>query len=210
MKSESLHRNIWKSLIIVIVLALLGGGLMGLRAKKHQSTTYTAKTNIVISHDLNSIHKTSDGQDNVVNADLNMMPTYEEIAKNTTVSKQARQYLSAKIRKDYSTSDINSAIDAKAHPQSLVLTLKATTKSKNDSVAIANASAKAFVKELPKVQPGVGNVKIVNSAEKNDTSSKTSPSIKKHAAVGIALGGLVGLVISFVFITSKELNSQRK
>lgn len=210
MKSESLHKNIWKSLIIVIALALIGGGLMGIRAKRHQTTTYTAKTNIVISHDLNNIRKTSDGQDNVVNADLNMMPTYEEIAKNVTISKYARQYLSPKMKKEYSLSDINSSIDAKTHPQSLVLTLEATTKSKKDSVTIANASAKAFVKELPKVQPGVGNVKVLSRAVMSDTSSKTSPSIKKHSAVGIALGGLIGLIISFVFITSKELSSKGK
>ncbi|QLQ60882.1 chain-length determining protein [Limosilactobacillus reuteri] len=204
MKSETLYRNFWKSLLIIIVLAILGGGIMGIRAKRHQSTTYTAKTNIVISHDLKINDNKS--QDNIVNADLSMMPTYEEIAKNMTVSKEARQYLSSKMKKDYSQNDINSAIDAKTQPQSLVLTLEATTKSKEDSVTIANASAKAFVKELPKVQPGVENVRIVDKATKSDTSSKTSPSIKKHVAVGVALGGLVGLIISFVFITSKEFN----
>ncbi len=211
MKLVSLQKNILKSLVIVIVLAILGGSLMGVHAQKKQLTTYTARTNIIVSHDLNNVsnENTDDGQ-TIVNADLNMMPTYEDIAKNITISKQAKKYLPLKVRKEYSLDDINNAVDAKTRPQSLVLTMEATTKSKYDSVEIANASARAFIKELPKVQTGVNNVRIIDKATKLNTTSKTSPSVKKYVAVGIALGGLIGLIISFMFITSKEFNSTRK
>ena len=211
MKLKSLRKNVLKSLVIVIVLAILGGGLMGFHAKRSQTTTYTTKTNIIVSHDLNNVsnENTNDGQ-TIVNADLNMMPTYEDIAKNITISKQAKKYLPLKVRKEYSLDDINNAVNAKTRPQSLVLTMEATTKSKYDSVEIANSSAKAFIKELPKVQTGVNNVRIIDKATKLNTTSKTSPSVKKYVAVGIALGGLIGLIISFMFITSKEFNSTRK
>lgn len=208
---DEMVKKVWKSLLIIVVLAIIGGGIMGLLAKKRQSTSYTASTSVMISHNLNENRNLrSDSQNNMVNADLGMMPTYETVAKNMAVSDEAHKLLPKKVRKHYSKEDINSDVDAKSKPQSLVLDIHATTGSQKDSVALANASAKAFKKVLPRVQAGAGNIRIVNKATKDTVTSKTSPSVKKYAAVGIALGGLVGLIISFAAITSKNFISRRK
>lgn len=207
---SELVKKVWKSLVVIIIFALIGGIGMGILAKKHQTTTYTAETSVIISHNLEENRHIKDAQDSMVNADMNMMPTYESIAKNTTTADEAHKLLPKKIKKNYSVSDVDNAITAQTKPQSLVMNIRAESKSSKDSIAIANASAKALKEELPKLQSGVGHIRVVNKANENTVSSKTSPSIKKHAVVGIVLGGLVGLIVSFVAISYKEFIAKRK
>lgn len=207
---SELIRKVWKSLVVIIIFALIGGLGMGILAKKHQTTTYTAGTGVLISHNLEENRQAKNPDDSMVNGDMNMMPTYESIAKNTATAKEAHKFLPKKLKKKYSVSDIDSAITAQIKPQSLVMNIQAEGKSSKDAVIIANAAAKALKKELPRLQSGVGNIRIVDKASKDTVSSKTSPSVKKHTAVGIVLGGLVGLIISFVMITYKDFIAKRK
>lgn len=207
---SELIKKVWKSLAVIVIFALIGGFGMGILAKKHQTTTYTAETSVIISHNLEENRHIRDAQDDMVNADMNMMPTYESIAKNMATANEAHKLLSKKLKKSYSVSDIDNAVTAQIKPQSLVMNIRAESKSSNDSIAIANVSAKALKEELPKLQSGVGHIRIVNRASKNTVSSKTSPSIKKHAVVGMVLGGLVGLIISFVVVSYKEFIAKRK
>lgn len=207
---SELIRKVWKSLAVIIIFALIGGLGMGILAKKHQTTTYTAETSVLISHNLEENRQIKSPDNSMVNADMNMMPTYESIAKNTATANEAHKLLPKKLKKNYSVGDIDSAITAQTKPQSLIMNIRAEGKSSRDAVIIANAAANALKKELPKLQSGVGNIRIVDRANKNTVSSKTSPSIKKHVAVGIVLGGLVGLIISFMMITYKDFIAKRK
>ncbi len=209
--AKELFQMFWKSVIFILVLAVLGGGAMGYRAKKQQHTTYTASQEIVISHNLNENSNSSDnGQDSITNADLNMMPTYAEITEDETISETAHKMLPKSIKKNYSVQDVNDAIRAVPHQQSLVLSIKAKTGSAKASVAIANATAKAVKKDLPKLQPGAGTVTLLAKPTTKSTTSETLPHAKKYAMVGAAMGGLIGIVISFVVITLKDLVKKRK
>lgn len=209
--AKELIQMFWKSVILILVLAVLGGGAMGYRAKKQQHTTYTASQEIVISHNLNENSNSSDnGQDSITNADLNMMPTYAKIAEDETISETAHKMLPKSIKKHYSVQDVNDAIRAVPHQQSLVLSIKAKAGSAKASVAIANATAKAVKKDLPKLQPGAGTVTLLAKLTTKSVTSETLPHAKKYAMVGAAMGGLIGIVISFVVITLKDLVKKRK
>lgn len=195
-----------KDICIVIILALLGGVFMGLDARHKKTTTYTATRSIVISHNVEKTLQSERGNtnDSIVNEDNNMMPTYKDIAENGTIAAAARKSLSKKMRSKYSSDDIKSAVHAKVTPQSLVMELKAQTGSRKDSVAIVNATAQAMQKQLPKLQPGSGKVTLLQKATVDSTTSETKPSVKKHAVVGLALGGLLGLIIVFVAETIRN------
>lgn len=216
MKNYSINELVkmfWKSIVLIIILALIGGGCLGYLAKKRQHTTYTATRSVVVTHNLNHYLRSNNNdnpQQNIVNIDQNMMPTYEEIAENERVTSGARKYLSKDMRAKYSTNDINDAISAKSYPQSLVLKIRAKTKSVNDSIALANATARSFKNELPDIQPGSGTVVLLAKANKNNVTSETTPHAKKYVAVGIALGGLVGIIISFATITIKDIARKNK
>ncbi|MBD5090841.1 MAG: chain-length determining protein [Lactobacillus sp.] len=203
---KELTKMAWKSLGAIVICAVIGGGLMGVYVKHKQTTTYTATRNVVITHDLNNIQANSDNPyDTRVNADLNMMPTYSDIAENREISVEAHKLLPKKLQKSYSADEINNAIRSESRPQSLVLLLKAKTNSAKDSVEIVNATARALRTQLPKLQPGAGNVVLLEKATTKSVDSNTTPGMKKYLAAGIALGGLLGILISFITITFKDI-----
>lgn len=203
-------KNMWhsygKGLIVVIIFALLGALALGGRAMKKKSTTYTASRQIVISHNITNNLSSNNNNSNtsIVAEDSNMMPTYKDIAENAVIANKARTYLSHSMRKKYSADDIKSSISAKVSQQSLVMDLKSKTKSSKDSVKIVNAVSRAMKNELPRLQPGSGRVTLLQKATNDDVSSETTPSVKKHAVVGFALGALLGLIIDFIVITIKN------
>lgn len=203
---KQLNSSFVKALIFTIILALIGGlGMFGL-AKHKQKTTYTAERYVLITHNMNETQNTiNDDNHSMTAEDLNMMPSYEDIVQNDLIAKRARKYLPKKIKKQYSISDISSTIKAKSKPQSLVLKISSRTSNENNSIAIANAVAKGFKDELPKLQPGAGQVHLLAKADKSSVNSETTPNKKKYVVVGVALGGLLGVIISFVIITWKKI-----
>lgn len=209
MKNNTLRKLIksyGKGFAVVVIFSLIGAVVMGGMAKKKKTTTYTATRQIVIAHNISRENRNSNNNSNnsIVNDDSNMMPTYKDIAENGIIASRARTYLSHSMKKKYSTDDIKDAISAKVSPQSLVMDLRAKTSSKKASAKIVNASARAMKKELPRLQPGSGHVTLLEKASANNTDSHSSPSIKKHAVVGFALGALLGLIIDFVVFTVKN------
>lgn len=195
-----------KSICVVIIFALIGAVAMGLDAKHKKSTTYTASRDIVIAHNITREFENSNNNNNdsLVAEDTNMMPTYKDIAKNRVIAVAAHKNLSKRDRAKYSVDDVNGAIDAEITPQSLVMKLKAQSGSAKESIAIANATAKAMKQKLPSLQPGAGRVTLLQKASSSDVTSKTTPSTKKYAVVGLALGGLLGIIVSFVVVTIKN------
>lgn len=203
---KKLTKTYGKGFLVVVVFAIIGALVMGGLAKKKKTTTYTATRQIVIAHNISRANRESNNNNNnsIVNDDSNMMPTYKDIAENGVIANKARTYLSHSMKKKYSADDIEDAMSAKVSPQSLVMDLKAKTSSDKASVKIVNATARAMKAELPRLQPGSGRVTLLEKATTKGVNSESSPSIKKHAVVGLALGALLGLIIDFVVVTIKN------
>ena len=85
------------------------------------------------------------------------------------------------------------------------MSLSVTTDNPKDAVKLVNAVAEGLKEKLPEIQPGAGSVKLMAKASKDDVKSITTPHTKKYAIVGLALGGLLGMIISFVAITWKKI-----
>lgn len=202
----NLVKMFWKSIILIFVLAICGGVIMGLIGKHKQSTTYTSTQSLLISHNVEQVVRHSnENQDPLMMADLNMMKTYSQIAESSEVITGAHKQLPKKIRKEYSINDMENAIKAKTHDQSLVLTISAKSSNKNASMEMSNAVSQTLKNNLNKYQPGSGTVHILTPNSKRNVSSETTPHLRKYVAVGVALGGIIGIVISFVAITLKDM-----
>ena len=102
--------------------------------------------------------------------------------------------------KSYSISprELASAVSVTTTTSSQVFTLSATAETPAKAQAIANAVAKEFKEQIPKIMD-VNNVTIVAEAPKG---TKSFPNVKMITAVGV----LAGLVISLLIIIIKDLS----
>lgn len=205
---KELTSMVWKSICLIICLAIICGLAMGLVAKHRQKTTYLSTRNVLISHNLTKYSSTitKDGQNiSIVTEDQNMMDTYKGIVNDNQILRATRKRLPKKLQKKYSVKDLSKVVNAKSKPQSLILSIKAETKSAKNSALIVNATADALKQQLPNIQPGVGRVVPLSRARKADAISITRPHTKKYVAVGVALGGLIGIIVSFCAVTFKNM-----
>ena len=198
----SVSKTFFKNLLVIIVCMILGGGCAGLYAKHKQTTTYSASTNVVIGHNLDK----NNYRNSTVMSDLNMMDTYEDQIKDPQVMRKAHSLLPKKLRHKYSVKDLTEDVHTSSEDHSLVMEIKATTSSANASAEIANSTAKAFKDEFKSMNPSSAEVKLLAPAKKQDATSKTSPSAKKYAVLGAALGVLVGMLIAFGWTSYKKFN----
>ncbi|AZA15434.1 exopolysaccharide biosynthesis protein [Lactobacillus delbrueckii subsp. lactis] len=97
-----------------------------------------------------------------------------------------------------SPSELASAVSVTTTTSSQVFTLSATAETPAKAQAIANAVAKEFKEQIPKIMD-VNNVTIVAEAPKG---TKSFPNVKMITAVGV----LAGLVISLLIIIIKDLS----
>ncbi|APG72031.1 exopolysaccharide biosynthesis protein [Lactobacillus delbrueckii subsp. delbrueckii] len=97
-----------------------------------------------------------------------------------------------------SPSELARAVSVTTTTSSQVLTLSATAETPAKAQAIANAVAKEFKEQIPKIMD-VNNVTIVAEAPKG---TKSYPNVKMITLVGV----LAGLVISLLIIIIKDLS----
>lgn len=97
-----------------------------------------------------------------------------------------------------SASELASAVSVTTTTSSQVLTLSATAETPAKAQAIANAVAKEFKEQIPKIMD-VNNVTIVAEAPKG---TKSFPKVSLVTAIGV----LAGLVISLLIIIIKDLS----
>lgn len=199
---RSLFKVVLNNIIVIIVCMILGGGCAGLYAKHKQTTTYSAKTNIVIGHNLDR----NNYRNSTVLSDLNMMDTYEDQIKDPQVMRKAHSILPKKLRHKYTVNDLTEDVHTSTDDHSLVMEIRATTGSANASTKIANSVARAFRDEFRGMNPSSAEVKLLAPAHESDVVSKTSPSAKKYAVLGAALGVLIGMIIAFGWTSYKKIN----
>ncbi|MBT8899651.1 YveK family protein [Lactobacillus delbrueckii subsp. bulgaricus] len=97
-----------------------------------------------------------------------------------------------------SPSELASAVSVTTRTSSQVFTLSATAETPAKAQAIANAVAKEFKEQIPKIMD-VNNVTIVAKAAKG---AKSFPKVSLITMVGV----LAGLIISMLIITIKDLS----
>ena len=113
---------------------------------------------------------------------------------------KARPAVYKRESKSYSVSasELASAVSVTTTTSSQVLTLSATAETPAKAQAIANAVAKEFKEQIPKIMD-VNNVTIVAEAPKG---TKSFPKVSLITAIGV----LAGLVISLLIIIIKDLS----
>lgn len=130
-----------------------------------------------------AVYKTNDGTRTLVKKAVKAKPAvYKRESKSYSVS----------------ANELASAVSVTTTTSSQVFTLSATAETPAKAQAIANAVAKEFKEQIPKIMD-VNNVTIVAEAPKG---TKSYPKVKMITMVGV----LAGLVISLLIIIIKDLS----
>ena len=191
---------LWKNIIIIIILAVAFSSMFGIIAKKKQHVSYTATRNIMITHSLNTRRSNSE-----INSDLTMIPTYAELIQDRPVINEAYSLLTKNQKMNVTRDDIAEAVKTDTKPQSLIISIKATTDNKDKSILIANTTAAAAKNIIPKIQPGSGNIYLYPKATTKNVNVENHSKVKKYTILGAALGALLGMVIAFIITNLKHL-----
>lgn len=130
-----------------------------------------------------AVYKTNDGTRTLVKKAVKAKPAvYKRESKSYSVS----------------ANELASAVSVNTTTSSQVFTLSATAETPAKAQAIANAVAKEFKEQIPKIMD-VNNVTIVAEAPKG---TKSFPKVSLITAIGV----LAGLVISLLIIIIKDLS----
>lgn len=197
---KDISKTIWKNIISIILFCIVFGLIGGAYAHHKKHTTYQATRYLMVTHDY-----TGDNANEQAAADLSMTKTYAKIIESMNVAEQTYKALPAKLKKNYSTNDIMAMIDTIPIEQSLVIKVNATTDNASDSTKIVNIATQQAAKEIKKMAPSAGTVKLFAKARVSEAQSRTTPSVKKYALLGAAVGLLVGMVVAFSVTTWKHL-----
>ena len=189
---KDISKIIWINICIILVATILFGLGGNLYAKHKQHTTYESVRNIMTTRSYDGAAANEELQ-----ADLSLGNTYAEIVESNDTAKAARKYLPKNLRKQYSSEQISSMINAEPIMQTTIVKVSAKANTAKDSAAIVNAVAKASANKIPQKVTSDGKISLFSKAVASEAKSNTSPSTKKLTLLGAAIGFLLGLVLSF-------------
>lgn len=204
MKTYSIQ-EVWrifvKNIIAIACSTIVFGGLAFVYAKHQQTVTYTSERLLTVQHRVN-YHYRADSQ---VNANTAMMPTYAAIIKSPVITDSAQQSLPKHLRKQISKSEFADAVTAKQKDGTVVIKVKATADSAAKSAAIVNHTAETAAKKLPLINHDANQIMLLPAAKKSTAEMTRHGSVKKYALAGAALGFILGMAVSFIRTSWKEV-----
>lgn len=198
-KTKDIYKTVIQNCVLIIAFTIVFGAFGYFYAQHKQSTVYRTTQNVIINHSYNG-----ESANDEVQADLNLTKTYKEVIESDDVIKETREYLPSKLQKKYSVKDIARMTSAQVIPATTMIEISTNASSASTSAKLTNAVVRAAEKEVPSKIPS-GSIKSVSKSTKNDAKSITSPSRKKYTVLGLAVGFLLGMVISFSITTWTKL-----
>ncbi|MGH4122983.1 MAG: YveK family protein [Clostridium sp.] len=172
-----IKRGKWIILLLTLLLTLTATAI-SIYSMKSSKPIYQTKTSLII------------GQKEDISNAKGLMGTFEEIARSSTIAKNASVALKgsvslAKIQESYEVSVADSAP---------ILTITASGKSQKESVVIASAVYNSFTKEVKRIYPTQTLKVMENSAQNGIVNSK-------FKILNVILAFLLGLFISIFVVT---------
>lgn len=199
---QDIFSIIKKNCLIILCSAIVFGGLFFVYAKHKASTSYSAERLMMVEQHHVNYNKRADAQ---VNANLSMIPTYEEMIESSTITDKAYKKLPKKIRKQVTKSSFADSINTKHRDNTLLIRVKATGNTAKIATASVNQVVNTAKTELPKMQKDLGKVTVYQKASVKDATIHTHNSVKKYTIAGIALGLILGMMFGFIKTSWKDV-----
>lgn len=190
-----LFRALWRNALVIILVAILLGGLAFggtylFISPKYQATAMMYVNNSTVSVGSTNFSITS-GE---LNAAQTLVDTYIVILKTRTTLEEVMEEAGV----SYTVEDLGKMISASAVKGTGVFSVSVTSKSPTEAELIANTIAKVLPERIADIIEG-SDVRIVDYAIV--PAHRSSPSYTKNTAIG----GLLGAVLVAGIICLKEI-----
>jgi capsular polysaccharide biosynthesis protein len=180
--------NIIKKRLGLIINLTLGGLLVVAFYTFFIATPeYSSTTQLLV----NRTQQTDVIQRSDIDTNVQLINTYKDIIKGPVILDEVREDLTL----DLSHSQLSSKITISNETNSQVFSIRVNDTNPYNAATIANTTASVFQENLDEIM-NVDNVTIISQAEPN--INPISPNHILNLAIGVILGGMIGVGLAFL------------
>lgn len=167
---------------------------------------YSSRAQMIVSLPQN---ENSTGNVNDVNFNLQMLNTYKDIIKESdSLAVTVQEKLSTEFNIQMAADEIKENLQVTQSQNSQMFSISATSARAVDAERIANTAAEVFQQTVSDVLPNVESITIVSKA--TTSTEPISPNNKINLAIGLVLGLMVGIGLSFLIeILDRTVKDQK-
>lgn len=181
-----------KRLALIFMTTFLGLALAGGVTYFLITPKYASEAQLVVALPQSETTNVND-----INFNLQMLNTYKDIIlKGTAQAKEVQARLAADYQIEMTPAEIKGALQVIQAQNSQMFSIQATSEDPMVAEAITNTTATVFQDTIKDVLPNVERITIVSEATANP--HPISPNNKLNLAIGLLLGGMVGVGLAFV------------
>lgn len=183
-----------KRLALIITLMFIGLGFSAVMTFVVMTPKFSSSTQLIVK--LPRAAEGTNSNVNDVNFNLYMITTYKDfITTSNTLAESTQEIVARETNFKGSAADIQAMLQVTQEQNSQMFSIKATSEDPKIAQAVANTAAQVF-QEQAKETLEVDKVSIIAPAPLN--VSPISPNNKLNLLIGLVLGLMVGVGISFL------------
>lgn len=177
---------------IPIILALIGGFFSYKYAQNRYTSSYTAKSTIIVKPREEDNHYLTQQ----VSGELQLIPTYHDFITSNDFMHTTHKKLKKQYAMKISLSQLQKQVVVTTKNNSLIMTIESTDSEKSRAVKQANTVAKVFKQQISKISTTSQMNFLSRASKKNVKISEFSG--KKALLYGAILGVVLGLFVEFM------------
>jgi len=184
-----------KHLTTILISLFAGLALAGVVTFFVMTPQYDSRAQLIVA--LPQDDGGADENLNTVNYNLQMLNTYKDIIEEgDSLAATVQERLSSEYNLNMTIKEIKDSMEVEQSEESQMFSIVATGESAADAEHIANTAAEVFQETVQDVLTNVDKITIVSRA--SASAKPVSPNNMLNLAIGLILGLLVGIGLSFL------------
>lgn len=184
---KELFEIVKKRLALIINLTLAGLLVVGLYTFFIATPEYSSNTQLLV----NRTQETDAIQRSDIDTNIQLINTYKDIITGPVILDEVREDLNLEMSHGALRGQITIANEA----NSQVFSITVNDSNPHTAASIANTTATVFQENLDEIM-SVDNVTVISPAEA--TTNPISPNHTLNLAIGLVLGGMIGVGLAFL------------